>query len=191
MKPGPKRSPHSGAAKSCKVRGCDRIVGYNGSHGMCSGHVGRMRKGIELTLPWKWRSERCKQPCEATGCLRPVTTMGCCTFHYARRKKGIPDSHPWKHRRIRKTRQNAPGGYMYVIVDGKKIMEHRQVMAKKLKRELFDHETVHHRNGIRDDNVPKNLELWSHSQPYGQRVPDKIRWAKEFLKQYGYKVQRG
>jgi len=33
-----------------------------------------------------------------------------------------------------------------------------------------------------------NLELWSTSQPRGQRVEDKIAWAQGFLAQYGYEV---
>ena len=31
----------------------------------------------------------------------------------------------------------------------------------------------------------ENLELWSKSQPHGQRVSDKIVWAKEILALYG------
>lgn len=57
-------------------------------------------------------------------------------------------------------------------------------MSQILDRPLLRHEQVHHRNGVRADNRPENLELWSHQQPPGQRVEDKVTWAKELLALY-------
>lgn len=34
------------------------------------------------------------------------------------------------------------------------------------------------------DNRIENLELWSTSQPYGQRVEDKVKWAWEIINTY-------
>jgi hypothetical protein len=76
-------------------------------------------------------------------------------------------------------------GYMRKQANGKQVLQHREVMEEQLGRLLYSHETVHHKNGHRDDNDPGNLELWSSSQPYGQRVEDKLAWARWFLAQYG------
>lgn len=58
-------------------------------------------------------------------------------------------------------------------------------MEQAIGRNLLETETVHHKNGQRDDNRLENLELWNCSQPPGQRVEDKIAWAKEILELYG------
>ena len=50
--------------------------------------------------------------------------------------------------------------------------EHRYVMEQMLGRKLEPYETVHHKNGVRHDNRPDNLELWSTRHGRGQRVAD-------------------
>ena len=62
--------------------------------------------------------------------------------------------------------------------------EHRFVMEQILGRPLLPEENVHHINGDRTDNRPENLELWTRSQPSGQRVADKVEWATELLRLY-------
>lgn len=122
-------------------------------------------------------------------------TISCKKLGVFRKLKGLPVKGPRKHVK----------GSGYINAQGYKIhsrpqhpnaskrgqvSEHVLVMSAFLRRPLKKHETVHHKNGIRDDNRLENLELWSSSHPPGQRIEDKITWCKEFLKEYGYSIQK-
>jgi hypothetical protein len=89
-----------------------------------------------------------------------------------------------------KTRHHA--GYLMVLLPGhpraktggKYVFEHILVAEEMLGRPLYPNETVHHRNGVRDDNRPENLEIWTKPQPAGIRASDALAWAREILERY-------
>lgn len=74
-----------------------------------------------------------------------------------------------------------PSGYVKMTIDGRRVLQHRYVMEQTLGRPLAAWESVHHKNGLRDDNRVENLELWvsprKSKQPTGQRLDDVIAFV--------------
>ena len=166
----------------CIVQDCGRFVNGNG---LCNKHYQRARvQGLLAGLP----------PCSRDKCQRKAHVRGLCNLHYQaslRRKRGSEERqpppidgrylHPNGYAQVRRV------GHPNAAANGM-VFEHRLVMSEIIGRPLTPDENVHHKNGDRADNRPENLELWSTSQPRGQRVEDKIRWCREFLAKYeGFK----
>jgi hypothetical protein len=105
-------------------------------------------------------------------------------MHYARlRSHGTPGpAEPIKA--ANGTGYTHPSGYRTITVQGVSVSEHRHIMEGMLGRRLLPGEEVHHRNAVRSDNRPSNLQLWTTSHPAGSTVADKVAWAREILALY-------
>ena len=157
------------------------------------------RKERARVLQSTKRSDPTKARCSVFNCARPrVGSKIYCSAHEQRLRNGIALEKPLQNRNIpigAKRFSANQQGYVEIKVGkatsrrhGGWMLEHRYVMEQHIGRPLYKHENVHHLNGIKDDNRLDNLELWSSSQPSGQRVADKVDWAAGFLQEYGLTV---
>ncbi len=145
--------------------------------GLCSLHWQRWKKHGDPLYVWTPPPR-----CAFEGCANVARRQGWCGAHFARWQRW---GDPAGKRALNGSWSIDSYGYMRRYVNGVLVIEHRWMMEQMLGRSLMKDEQVHHLNGVRDDNRPENLELWSTSQPAGQRIEDKVEWAKEILARYG------
>ena len=117
--------------------------------------------------------------CTIDGCESDSHARGWCYRHYERwQAYGDPLAPLRRGRDGSGYRGYNHDGYVVLKSRGTQIFEHRAVMEDVLGRALLPEETVHHKNGVRDDNRPENLELWVSTRS-GQRVTDLIAFVVE------------
>ncbi len=181
-------SPERQESLACSASPCPRTAV---TRGWCHAHYLRwVRTGD--SRPHDPLQEPGHPRCGVDACGQPNHARGFCRTHLSRVDSlGSPEAN--SPVRSPGAQGSISHGYRSVVVPKQlrhltegatRGLEHRLVMAIVLDRPLAAHEVVHHRNGDRLDNRPSNLELWSTSQPKGQRVEDKVAWALELLTFY-------
>jgi hypothetical protein len=192
--------PGIGPAPKCAAETCPDAA-QRGK--FCEAHYRRHRLGQDMATPKRPHYKAPPGEAATTQCYVIMAdgkqcdnprkfANGMCPMHWARERAGTDLTTP---KRVRANRRIDRDGYCLVRDNnGKWVAEHRFIMERLLGRKLLEGETVHHRNGQRADNTTDgpldkdfksgNLELWSESQPAGQRVADKIEWALALLAEY-------
>jgi hypothetical protein len=163
----------------CTVEGCGKDAW---SGGLCEMHRWRVREHGEPGPPEpvnkRRRTERA--PCSVEGCERPRKGRLYCHLHTERvRRTGSPGT--VEPMFVKGRVKPGKAGYVRLTMpDGRRVLEHVLVKEQELGRRLVDGENVHHKNGIKSDNDPGNLELWLVMQPTGQRVTDLMAYIAEY-----------
>ena len=157
------------ACPECGIERWSLLSLYNERQGivLCSTCIGK-RTINQNNLRW-WNDGEHRDDCGCARCANqdgknnPMWNGGISHNKQGYKLIKVYDGHPY-----------------YSMADSKGyILEHRLVIAEAMGRSLVKGETVHHVNGIKDDNRIDNLELWFTNHGHGVRVKDLLAdWAK-------------
>lgn len=170
--------------KKCTFPECDRT---HAAKGLCHTHWSQQRRGKDLQPVGHYLVPK---TCQAELCDEPVHSKGLCNTHY-RQFQATGSTRPIRQAAGWLSSDGYWTLYKPEHPNARKngcISEHALVMTEYLGRPLKPGENIHHINGIKTDNRIENLELWVKMQPSGQRLDEKLEWATNFLRDYGYTV---
>jgi hypothetical protein len=133
--------------------------------GQCSvcGEVRKLAKSHKKCHPCLYKARKARIQDRCLNCNKLISTHTKTKLCKSCGRKG--ERHPfWKGGTLINS-----DGYRMVKIPGHPnahkgsgyVLEHIVVMSERLGRPLLPEENVHHVNGVRDDNRPENLELWS------------------------------
>jgi len=168
---------------TCAVEGCDRP---RKTRGWCNTHYERWRRNGDPGSAGDAR-RRPVTTCSIEGCEKRAKARGLCGTHWSRwRHHGDPT---YTERNYGAKRRVRPDGYVDVwlpdhplAVGGGYVLEHRLVAWNAgLLTEPDSDIHVHHKNEIKHDNGPENLEVMSKGDHHRHHIDE----AGYVINQYG------
>jgi hypothetical protein len=147
---------------------------------VCDCGIAKVLRGTELT-----KKTGASKSC---GCLQREIAR-----EMGRKQTGINHGN-WKGGRlvvkgyVRLAKSLVKQRYPNAVLDEKKhcrgMYEHIAAMSHHLQRALFPGETVHHKDGNKENNDISNLELRVGNHGPGQNIADVVCWAENVLSRY-------
>lgn len=123
-----------------------------------------------------------KKPCSVKNCIygEKAQAKGLCINHYIiARNHGTPTARVRRRRGLGSFNE----GYKIIVINGRRVREHRHLIQLQIGRKLKANEIVHHINGNRSDNRINNLSIMTRNQHTS--IHNKERWDDGGVDNFG------